>query len=626
MTTHSTSTPPVPDTEAPQWGERAPKGAKAVFSRMIKDGASVPLFLSQTLMSSLRDVGYNSTTSAICEHVDNAIQWGATEVRVYFNQRGRKGDWKIDVLVLDNGKGMAPNVLKVACAFGGSMLYDNRTGIGRYGMGMKTAALSMGPLFEVYSWQALDTYYRMILDVQDVGQAQANVVNLPEPQLGPLSREIRDILTKDMAFPKNPEDQELLIRDQDELAERLGRSGTIVFVPDCDRLTHVTAKPLVENTTREFARIYRRQIAAGLKVFVNNRRIEFFDPTYRMGVGPHVVVEPPLKETRSRLAGELIAHVAVEEDSKVTHPVKVQLYTLPLAEWSALSTKVLKNDLHVYDGETVSFMRSDREVHRTHFQAVAGKFASSDYWWRMEIDFPPELDEAFGVSFNKQGVRPKGYVIEELKRLVKGDLRQVKDSIFEYMRSTTSKEARPKLSEAEKRANEAEALMATILPEPKPTTDEQKKELENNLKELARNLRHDSETEEEAVARVTRSRYLTQFANDEDAPFYRVDYRFGKVILKINAAHPFYSKLYEPLQAMEKAAAVPKVGDEDTPVEREVLDRASEALGSLNLLLLSLGRTQGVMLSNDDDGDLKNVFDQLRGQWSLTLKTLLSKK
>ena len=24
----------------------------------------------------------------------------------------------------------------------------------------------------------------------------------------------------------------------------------------------------------------------------------------------------------------------------------------------------------------------------------------------MEIDFPPELDEAFGVSFNKQGVRP----------------------------------------------------------------------------------------------------------------------------------------------------------------------------------------------------------------------------
>src|SRR4051812_22838773 len=50
--------------EIPQWGEGTPKGAKHVLSRMIKDGANVPLFVSQTLVNSLRDVGYNSTTSA----------------------------------------------------------------------------------------------------------------------------------------------------------------------------------------------------------------------------------------------------------------------------------------------------------------------------------------------------------------------------------------------------------------------------------------------------------------------------------------------------------------------------------------------------------------------------------
>ena len=53
-------------------------------------------------------MGYNSTTSALCEHVDNAIQWGATEVRVYFRQTGKKGAYETDVLVLDNGSGMAP--------------------------------------------------------------------------------------------------------------------------------------------------------------------------------------------------------------------------------------------------------------------------------------------------------------------------------------------------------------------------------------------------------------------------------------------------------------------------------------------------------------------------------------
>jgi hypothetical protein len=38
---------------------------------------------------------------------------------------------------------MSPAVLKIAMAFGGSMNYGNRQGIGRFGMGMKTAALSI---------------------------------------------------------------------------------------------------------------------------------------------------------------------------------------------------------------------------------------------------------------------------------------------------------------------------------------------------------------------------------------------------------------------------------------------------------------------------------------------------
>jgi signal transduction histidine kinase len=131
------------DLQGPTWGEEAPRGGKAVLNRIIKEKSTVPLFFGQTLISSLRDVGYNSTTSALCEHVDNAIQWGATEVRVYFRQTGKKGAYETDVLVLDNGSGMAPNILRFATSFGGSMVYDNRSGIGRYGMGMKTASLSL---------------------------------------------------------------------------------------------------------------------------------------------------------------------------------------------------------------------------------------------------------------------------------------------------------------------------------------------------------------------------------------------------------------------------------------------------------------------------------------------------
>jgi hypothetical protein len=130
---------------------------------------------------SLRDVCYNNTTSALCEHVDNAIEAGANEIRIYFRQRGPKGSYEIDAAVYDNGRGMSPNVLKMATAFGGSMRYGNREGIGRFGMGMKTAALSMSPMMELYSWQEKSAFYKMTLDVEDIGKDRANSVELPDP-------------------------------------------------------------------------------------------------------------------------------------------------------------------------------------------------------------------------------------------------------------------------------------------------------------------------------------------------------------------------------------------------------------------------------------------------------------
>src|SRR5215467_4285909 len=105
-----------PEISVTTWGENAPKGGRAVLGRILKDGARVPLFLGQTLVNSLRDLGYNNTTSAVCEHVDNAIQWGASEIRVYFHQTGKRGNYQIDTLVFDNGSGMSPHTLKVAMA------------------------------------------------------------------------------------------------------------------------------------------------------------------------------------------------------------------------------------------------------------------------------------------------------------------------------------------------------------------------------------------------------------------------------------------------------------------------------------------------------------------------------
>lgn len=46
------------DVTSLNWGSDAPRGGKAVMTRILKENATVPLFFGQTLVQSLRDVGY----------------------------------------------------------------------------------------------------------------------------------------------------------------------------------------------------------------------------------------------------------------------------------------------------------------------------------------------------------------------------------------------------------------------------------------------------------------------------------------------------------------------------------------------------------------------------------------
>lgn len=601
-TSEITTLPPEP---VLGWSADAPKGGKAVMNRVLKDGASVPLFFAQTLISSLRDVGYNNTTSAICEHVDNAIQAKASQVRVFFRQTGKRGDSIIDVAVYDDGQGMAPNVLKVATSFGGSMNFNNRSGIGRFGMGMKTAALSMSPVMELYSWQELSTYYSMTLDVEAIGKERSNTVELPDPTLmTELPEEIADLFTKPLSFPSSATEQDLLVDRGDDITERLGTSGTIVYMPGCDRLTHTTSRTLVEHAMKEMARVYRRAIEGGLKLYVNNRLVEAFDPTYAM-IGARHARFLDIPERTSRLMFAKKIPIPLREHGTETGDIVIRLYRLPIEQWSALSRKTLRNDLQVFNSLTVTMLRNDREVFAGQMTDLTTRHTVT-HWYRVQIDFPGELDEAFGVAANKQGVRLKGYVKEAIKKAIGDDITTINDEIKRYQGAQASarKGAQPSASEA--RATDADLHQG----KPLELTPEEEAQVEANLKTLAVALRRDGETDEEAFERVKASKYLIEFKHDEYWPFYHVEHRYGRVILTINTAHPFFEHLYEPLRKLGTAPA----GDEDEGTEGTAAEMQDGPLVALELLLLSLGRAQALIVAQNEEA--KKILETLRREWS----------
>jgi Histidine kinase-, DNA gyrase B-, and HSP90-like ATPase len=614
---------PLTDGEfTPQWASTSPRGGRTVLNRVLKDGQKVPLFLGQTLVNSLRDLGYNSTTSALCELVDNAIQWGAGEVRIYFHQTGKKGGQRIDILVFDDGQGMAPNVLKVAASFGGSMVFDSRTGIGRYGMGMKSASLHLCPVLDIYSWQEPGAYYNLTLDVEEIGNSRSNLIEMADPTLcDQLPSEVVDILTRAMSFPKNPQEtQTLFAEDREELREKLGKSGTIIYLPECDRLSFRTAQTLAEHAIKEMGRVYRRFIDRGLKLYVNNRLVEAFDPTYWMKSARHTRVEG-LMETRSRLVGSWPIDIPVSEGSDQTSRITAKLYALPYEAWSGLPRKMLKNDLHVYDDHTVSFMRNDRELEIGTEPKLKLKKHHTNNWIRLEVDFSGEADEGFTVASNKQGVRLKEYVARAILDKIGDEVISLKKAITELKAKRAALKGTSKVSEAERRATDAEALQGKQLPE---IPAEQQAALEQNLRVLAGELKRDDETDEQALERVKSSTYLITTKHDEYRPFYTCDHKYGRIILTLNSAHRFFQRVWQPLNDLARTADISQEGNEDADeVTSGVSATANEVLVAIQLMLLSLARTQSQLSGHDSQSEHRYLFTKLQREWSENYQTQL---
>lgn len=91
------------------------------------------------LLSSLRSVGYIEQT-AIADLVDNCISSEAKEIDIEFDWNNKR------ISILDNGIGMSSEELFKSMRIGSSDPNErrNRYDLGRFGMGMKTAAFSMG--------------------------------------------------------------------------------------------------------------------------------------------------------------------------------------------------------------------------------------------------------------------------------------------------------------------------------------------------------------------------------------------------------------------------------------------------------------------------------------------------
>jgi hypothetical protein len=129
------------------------------------------------------------------------------------------------------------------------------------------------------------------------------------------------------------------------------------------------------------ARVYRRAIARGLGLYINNRIVEAFDPTYSMLSARHVRFLEDVTARHSTLIISKTVQIRIHERSPETAPITVKIYKLPIEEWATLTRKTLTNNLQVFNDLTVSILRNDREVFAGRMPELTTRH-SVTHWYR----------------------------------------------------------------------------------------------------------------------------------------------------------------------------------------------------------------------------------------------------
>ena len=154
---------------------------------IIKEGA----WDAGRVFQALGRIGYDPV-SAILDLVDNSVSAGATCVAINVNQesdeqqegqRGRPRAILKSFIIADNGCGMDEDGLANALTLGSSTQQYNEHTLSKFGMGLKTAASSLGKRLEIISRPEnnLDKVFKIVLDQDSIVEAGKYVYELTSP-------------------------------------------------------------------------------------------------------------------------------------------------------------------------------------------------------------------------------------------------------------------------------------------------------------------------------------------------------------------------------------------------------------------------------------------------------------
>lgn len=596
----------------------------------------VPVHLA---VKAMRDNGYKNAAYALAELMDNSVQAGAkhvellcAEVVVQNQQRERR---RINqIAVLDDACGMDEDTLRLALQFGNGTRLDpaQHDGIGRFGMGLPASSMSQCQRVDVWTWkgdvnQPLHTY----LDLQEI--VSGKIADVPKPEIKPIPELWR------------------------KAGKAWGESGTLVVWSTLDRLMWKTATALIDNSEFVIGRMYRRFLKAG-KVSI---RLAAFDEARPENIKidrPARPNDPGYLMTGTSTPAPYDKEPLFEgwgEDNEVVHQIgfrgKVHDVTIRYS-FAKESAREGHNPgqrdygKHAARNTGVSVVRAGRELELD--DAWADPSDSRDRWWGIEVEFPPALDEIFGVTNNKQHAHNfAGFARFDIDEMLSDgtSLAELKEQLEE------EEDPRAPLIDIAMQIQKTRGVLRRLLRAQTATESNRRKrhKVENSPEQIATEVTKDRqeqghagtsdagegqpqdvrqqqiEAELETIGLTTAAakelaattvstglKYVFAHATLESSAFFSVRQRGGSIIITLNTDHPAFSSLVEVLERDPNEAA------DDEDLKR----RLENALDGLKLLLMAWARYE----DEQPDGPRRTQAQQARQDWGTLARQFLQRE
>jgi hypothetical protein len=368
--------------------------------------------------------------SAYGEVIDNSIQANASEIRIQIKERKDRTNTRSkkigQILFADNGIGMDIDLLHKCLKLGHSSRFNDRSGIGRFGVGMTLGAIHECRRIEVYSKSAGGQWHYTYIDLDEIKDGDLKFIPAP------IDKE-----------PKN------------EITDFIKDTGTLVIWSKYDKQVDK-----YEDIIKEFkfwiGRTFRRYIWGEAKgyekvtISLNNKEIKAFDPlfTNKENTGFD-------DESIAKLFDQTILswNIPINENfNKQKSNIYINMSLLPndyIREQGSGGDKFAQ-ERFIDRNEGISIMRNDREVFFGQIPNFKIHSKSGDKeidrFIGCEISFNADLDQEFAVKNIKRGAVPVRELKKKILDLIKPTFQTQREKIRNY-RSELKREDEDQTSE-----------------------------------------------------------------------------------------------------------------------------------------------------------------------------------